>query len=63
MMRTVLAGLLLASIVALLLGPQLAAAQGRCPRGLKELAGTCVAACPGGYQDRGSSCVFVNQNH
>jgi hypothetical protein len=29
-----------------------------CPRGQKELSGTCTASCPGGYEDRGTSCVY-----
>jgi hypothetical protein len=37
-----------------------AAAQ-TCPRGQKFAAGACVTSCPGGYEDRGRTCVYRSQ--
>lgn len=34
-----------------------------CRPPLKEAAGACVAQCPGGYEDRGTICVYRNQAH
>jgi hypothetical protein len=36
-------------------------AESYCPRGLKYAAGTCVRACPGGYEDRGRVCIKRNE--
>ncbi len=37
--------------------------QGECPPGLKQVAGTCLQACPGGYEDRGATCLYRNQSN
>ncbi|SDM30200.1 hypothetical protein SAMN05216360_101484 [Methylobacterium phyllostachyos] len=39
------------------------APQGECPPGLKQVAGTCLQACPGGYEDRGATCLYRNQSN
>ena len=40
-----------------------AQAQGAsCPPGMKHAAGACVRTCPGGFEDRGDTCVYRNQS-
>ncbi|MGE7413987.1 hypothetical protein [Methylobacterium tarhaniae] len=34
-----------------------------CPPGTKEAAGACVRTCPGGYEDRGTVCVYRSESH
>ena len=41
-----------------ILAASMAGAAAACRPGLKEAAGACVAACPGGYEDRGATCVY-----
>ncbi|MGH1570551.1 hypothetical protein ACRAWG_07585 [Methylobacterium sp. P31] len=54
-------GILAATLLALLAsapaGARYAAA---CPPPKKFAAGACVAACPGGHEDRGRDCVYRN---
>ena len=40
------------------LSPASAQYTASCPPPLKLAAGACVAACPGGYEDRGRECVY-----
>ncbi len=54
-------GLLAAALLALLASaPARAQYAAACPPPMKVAAGACVAACPGGYEDRGRDCVYRN---
>jgi hypothetical protein len=55
-MRVALTSLLVAA--AICSASTAALAQQGCRPPLKFAAGACVAACPAGYEDRGSTCVF-----
>jgi hypothetical protein len=46
------------AIAIAILPASMAGAAAACRPGLKEAAGACVAACPGGYEDRGATCVY-----
>jgi hypothetical protein len=50
----------LAMLAGTCLAGEVRAQAASCPPPLKLAAGACVKSCPGGYEDRGSECVYRN---